>query len=66
MRRLWLIFAQAVTVALALLFVVSTLKPEWISQTPQIVTLAPSVPPAALPKVAAPAVATTVTSDEMK
>ena len=30
LRRLWLIFAQAVTVALALLFVVLTLKPEWV------------------------------------
>ena len=30
MRRLWLIFSQAVTVALALLFVVGTLKPHWL------------------------------------
>ena len=30
MNRLWLIFAQTVTVALALLFVVTTLKPEWL------------------------------------
>jgi len=30
MRRTWLIFSQAVTVALALLFVVGTLKPEWL------------------------------------
>ena len=30
MHRLWLIFAQTVTVALAVLFVVSTLKPEWL------------------------------------
>ena len=30
MHRLWLIFAQTVTVALALLFVVTTLKPEWL------------------------------------
>jgi len=30
LRRLWLIFAQATTVALALLFVVGTLKPEWL------------------------------------
>lgn len=30
MRRLWLIFAQAVTVAVALLFVVSTFRPEWL------------------------------------
>ncbi|MEC5396756.1 Do family serine endopeptidase [Uliginosibacterium sp. H1] len=33
MQRLWLIFAQSVTVALALLFVVSTFKPEWLSRT---------------------------------
>ena len=32
MRRLWLIFAQTATVALAILFVVSTLKPEWLPQ----------------------------------
>ena len=30
MNRLWLIFAQTVTVAVAILFVVSTLKPEWL------------------------------------
>jgi hypothetical protein len=30
MHRLWLIFAQTVTVALAMLFVVTTLKPEWL------------------------------------
>jgi Do/DeqQ family serine protease len=29
MRRLWLLFAQAVTVALAIVFVVATLKPAW-------------------------------------
>jgi serine protease DegQ len=34
MRRLWLIFTQAVTVALALLFVVATLKPEWLNRAP--------------------------------
>ena len=34
MRRLWLIFSQAVTVALALLFVVATLKPEWLHREP--------------------------------
>ena len=32
MRRLWLIFAQTVTVSLAVLFVVGTLKPEWIGK----------------------------------
>ena len=30
MRRLWLIFSQAVTVTLAVVFVASTLKPEWL------------------------------------
>jgi Trypsin-like serine proteases, typically periplasmic, contain C-terminal PDZ domain len=30
MRRLWLIFAQAVTISLAILFVVSTLRPDWL------------------------------------
>jgi len=29
-RRSWLVFSQAVTVAVALLFVVTTLKPEWL------------------------------------
>ena len=30
MKKLWLVFAQTATVCLALLFVVSTLKPEWL------------------------------------
>lgn len=30
MRRYWLIFAQAVTVCLAILFVVTTLRPDWL------------------------------------
>ena len=30
MRKLWLIFAQACTVALAVLFVLQVLKPEWL------------------------------------
>ena len=30
MRRLWLIFAQAVTISVAVLFVLTTLKPEWL------------------------------------
>ena len=32
MRRLWLIFAQTVTAGLAILFVISTLKPEWLGK----------------------------------
>jgi Do/DeqQ family serine protease len=38
MRRLWLIFAQTVTIALAVLFVVSTLKPEWLPRSRYIPT----------------------------
>ena len=39
MHRLWLIFAQTVTIAVAIVFVVGTLKPEWISQQPSVVAL---------------------------
>ena len=34
MRRTWLIFSQAVTVAVAVLFVVATLKPDWLRGHP--------------------------------
>jgi len=54
LKRLWLIFAQAVTVALAALFVVATLKPQWlqtlrwreapIAQTARQIALPPSPP----------------------
>lgn len=36
LRRLWLLFAQATTVGLALLFIVSTLKPEWVKRGPAV------------------------------
>jgi serine protease DegQ len=56
MRRLWLIFSQAVTIALALLFIVATLKPEWLQRSPahmlpQVVSIssAPQAPEAAAP-----------------
>ena len=32
MRKTWLVFSQAVTVAVAVLFVVTTLKPEWVQR----------------------------------
>jgi serine protease DegQ len=32
LRRLWMLFAQATTVGLGLLFVVSTLKPQWLGR----------------------------------
>src|SRR5688500_14514177 len=53
MRRTWLIFSQAVTVAVALLFVVATLKPEWLQRTPTTPLLSPA--PAPAPAAPAPA-----------
>ncbi|WP_284620282.1 S1C family serine protease [Aquabacterium humicola] len=53
MRRLWLIFTQAVTVALAVLFVVVTLKPQWLLRNdgtrplPGVVSLRTASPAAA-------------------
>ncbi|MBK9220113.1 MAG: trypsin-like peptidase domain-containing protein [Uliginosibacterium sp.] len=44
MQRLWLVFAQAVTIALGILFVVSTLKPDWFS--PATIHLTPEIPAA--------------------
>jgi serine protease DegQ len=37
MRKLWLVFAQAVTVTLAAIFVVSLVKPEWMSWRTRVV-----------------------------
>jgi serine protease DegQ len=52
MHKTWLIFSQAVTIAVAALFVVATLKPEWLGRrtsllpTPTVIQ-APTVQPAA-------------------
>ena len=58
LSRLWLLFAQAVTVGLALLFIVATLKPHWLREAP---TLAPApqvtITQAAAPETARAAVA---------
>ncbi len=35
MRQLWLVFAQTVTIAVAALFVITTLKPEWVGPAGQ-------------------------------
>jgi len=37
MRKLWLFFAQAVTLTLAAIFVVSLVKPDWLSWRTQVV-----------------------------
>jgi len=46
MHRLWLIFAQTVTVALAIVFTLSTLKPEWLPNGKRIVALQQAAPAA--------------------
>jgi serine protease DegQ len=50
MKRLWLVFAQSVTVLLAALLVVMTLKPEWLNRKPVVASVVPvlesSAPPA--------------------
>jgi len=45
MHRLWLIFAQAATVAVAVLFVLSTFKPEWLPPRSPTATITQSVSP---------------------
>jgi serine protease DegQ len=47
MRKLWLVFAQAVTATLAVIFVVSLVKPEWMAWRRQVVEVRESAPAAA-------------------
>jgi Do/DeqQ family serine protease len=50
MRKAWLLFSQTVTIAVALLFVVATLKPGWIKREPeQLAAAAPATAPVQLP-----------------
>ena len=46
MRKLWLVFAQAVTLTLAVLFVVSLVKPDWLAWRAQVVEVRESAAPA--------------------
>ena len=64
MRRLWLIFAQTVTVGLAILFVVSTLKPEWLGKHPPAGSSVVALQESAV--AAAPAIAATSFRDAAK
>jgi len=79
MRSLWLIFAQAATVAVGALFVLTTLKPEWLGRSgsgPQVVELRQATSSANLPgratsyndavRKAVPAVVNIFTSKEIK
>ena len=52
MRKAWLLFSQTVTVAVALLFVVATLKPQWLGRGAD--SLAASAPTAAIVPLPAP------------
>jgi serine protease DegQ len=53
MRKLWLIFTQAVTITLAALFVVSLVKPEWLAWRSRVIEVRESVPAAAAQPVSA-------------
>jgi len=77
MRNLWLIFAQTATIALGALFVVTTLKPEWLGRSgPQVVELHEATAPSGLAvratsysdavRKAVPAVVNIYTSKEIK
>src|SRR2546421_4970701 len=57
MRKLWLLFAQAVTATLAVLFVLSLVKPDWLPWRTQVIEVrestvaaAPAVPVALNPR----------------
>ncbi len=45
MRKLWLLFAQAVTLTLAAIFVVSLVKPDWLAWRTQVVEVREVQPP---------------------
>jgi Do/DeqQ family serine protease len=79
MRNLWLTFAQTATVAVGVLFVVTTLKPEWLGRAgsgPQVVELRQAASSSSVPARAAsysdavrkavPAVVNIFTSKEIK
>ncbi len=78
MKRHWLLFSQLVTVAVALWFVVATLKPQWLNLAPRLTGVSlqeapPLAPGAVMPgslspaaKRAAPAVVSIATTQAAK
>jgi serine protease DegQ len=54
MRRLWLLFAQTVTVLVAVWFVLVTLKPEWLNRRAALPGLSLMEAPASAPAALAP------------
>ena len=67
MKRLWLVFAQVCTICVAILFTVSTLRPEWLARSPTGVAGAASPgagtlpPPGIVSTAGAPATAVATT-----
>ncbi|MDP1649029.1 MAG: trypsin-like peptidase domain-containing protein [Rubrivivax sp.] len=61
-RRTWLVFSQAVTVAVAVLFVVLTLKPEWLTRGSVTASALPSPTLVQAPPAPAPAASGTAAS----
>ena len=55
MRQLWLVFAQAVTATLAVIFVVSLVKPEWMAWRHEVVEVRESTSAPAYSAVSSPA-----------
>tara|TARA_S200000501_G_scaffold378374_1_gene440628 strand:- start:1914 stop:3056 length:1143 start_codon:yes stop_codon:yes gene_type:complete len=45
MRYFWLLFSQTVTVALAIWFIIATLKPEWVNQKQSNLTIQSNIIP---------------------
>jgi Do/DeqQ family serine protease len=41
MKKIWLLFAQTVTVLMAMYFVVATLKPQWLDKRPRLASVVP-------------------------
>jgi serine protease DegQ len=74
MRSLWLLFAQTVAICLGILFIVSTLRPDWLAARQPVAASAPPAAAAALlaasyaPAVAraAPAVINIYTSKQVR
>jgi len=55
MRKLWLVFAQAVTITLAALFVVSLVKPDWLAWRAQVVEVREASPTSQVAPAGSPA-----------
>jgi serine protease DegQ len=63
MRKLWLVFAQAVTITLAALFVVSLVKPDWLAWRAQVVEVREASPTSQVAPAGSPARASVSFSD---